>query len=990
MGTEIIVALIGLAGGLVTAGLGFYQWRKTHRATHEPAPAKRTRSAEKALGRRRTGLLNRLTDDMRHITLLNRPKPLNIESLYVQVRVHDQRPLRFMHHEELQELRGRQLDDLIELTRAREDEREAEELTPEEALARFRRIVVLGDPGAGKTTMLRYLGFKAAQDGILPVFVELRRLAEGSVLDYVGARWAERYGEPDAAELVEHALTSGAAVLLVDGLDEVQGGDAAEAAYQRVIQEIDRLAARYPAAAIAVTCRRAGWRGQLPAFRTLEVLDFDNAQINQFVGNWFDDDPAKRDKLGAALRRSTRMQTLSANPLLLSLIAIVFESDLELPERRSKLYARTIEVLLSEWDSRRDINRFPRFTADRKRDLLEEIAWHYQRERLAYFPKDELLGMIAEFLPSVDLDPADAPAILGEICEHYGLLKEQAHEVYGFLHLTVQEYFAAAVAARIGAPAIEEIALVRHDPWWEEVILLLAGQLHDATPLLLALLGRGPDQAETAEWLAADDDMFHNDLLLAGQCLVSTPRIRAAWLRGRIVEQVGELMLTSPHEPVSKRAAELFKELGQAGRIETRPQDAETPGPDFLEEWDELILDDPALVLEWLERLAPHATHSAGLEPLHQLMSRADERAIPLLWRLHDLAREDIRAVDLLGDCWRALLRLGEIREEQLWELTDRDMAEIPYAVLHILTTHSDQHRRLAALIDPRTHRVAAAELFFSLRESATSALVEPVLGHLRDETIPWPTRWMLTELLDRFDTDLIGILADERVHPMVRTGVAATLAVQGRKEGLPRLLESLPHGLTQVATSAHPNGHRLATFRQNVFPQKRVYTCLARSGDTDAINVLLARFDSLATTQSPTHPRLKGRAELMLDGLAVAAPEHTTRRLLEVFEGMPAITSWPGNDSLLANLTTVLPPGLTAETLRRVRALSLPPKAAGDAAKLIKRIGEIAEDPETVRELLKIVDQPGRVWDPADAMAALPQVCARARVRVFPDGRVA
>ncbi|MFI6505215.1 NACHT domain-containing protein [Nonomuraea typhae] len=1009
MGTEIIVALIGLAGGLVTAGLGFYQWRKTHKATHEPAPAKLTRSAEKALGRRRTGLLDRLTDDMRHITLLNRPKPLNIESLYVQLRVHDQQPLRFMHHEELQELRGRQLDDLIELTRAREDERKAEELTPEEALARFRRIVVLGDPGAGKTTMLRYLGFKAARDGILPVFVELRRLAEGSVLDYVGARWAERYGEPDAAELVEHALTSGAAVLLIDGLDEVQGGessDETDAAYQRVIREIDRLAARYPAAAIAVTCRRAGWRGQLPAFRTLEVLDFDDAQINQFVGNWFDADPAKRDKLKAALRRSSRIQTLSANPLLLSLIAIVFESDLELPERRSKLYSRTIEVLLSEWDSRRDIKRFPRFTADRKRDLLEEIAWHYQRERLAYFPKDELLGMIAEFLPSVDLDPAEAPAILEEICEHYGLLKEQAHEVYGFLHLTVQEYFAAAVAARIGAPAIAEIALVRHDPWWEEVILLLAGQLHDATPLLLALLGRDQGCGETGEWLAADDDVFHNDLLLAGQCLVSTPRIRATWLRGRIVEQVGELMITSPHEQVSKRAAELFKEIGQVDRIEARLQDADPDRrervaaalglpdcPDFLEEWDERVLDDPALVLKWLERLAPHATHSDGLQPLRQLMERTDERAIPVLWQLHDLAREDIRAADLLLGCWQALLRLGEIGEEQLWELIDCDVAEIPFSIVKILPTLGDPHRRLAALVNPRTHRIAADALFFDLCTSATSALVEPILGHLRDETIPWPTRWMLTELLDRFsaDADLIELLADERVHPMVRTGVAATLAIQGRKEGLPRLLESLPHGLSPVATSAHPSGHRLATFRrQNVYPQKRVYTCLAGSGDADAINVLLARFDSLTASRSPTHPRLEGRAELMLDGLAVAAPEHVTRRLMDMLEGMPAITSWPRNDSLLANLTIVLPPRLTAETLRRVRALSLPLRAADDVARLIRRVSAIAEDPETVRELLKIIDQPGRVWDPADALAALPRVCARARVRVFPDGRVA
>ena len=61
----------------------------------------------------------------------------------------------------------------------------------------------------------------------------------------------------------------GALTLLLDGLDEVLGGDTAEAAsaaYNRVAREIDRLATRFPNAPIAVTCRRAGWRGKLPAF----------------------------------------------------------------------------------------------------------------------------------------------------------------------------------------------------------------------------------------------------------------------------------------------------------------------------------------------------------------------------------------------------------------------------------------------------------------------------------------------------------------------------------------------------------------------------------------------------------------------------------------------------------------------------------------------------------------------------------------------------
>ncbi|MFI6394759.1 hypothetical protein [Nonomuraea sp. NPDC050540] len=148
---------------------------------------------------------------MRHINLLNHPEPLNIESLYVQLRVHDRQPLRFMHHEELQELRGRAPGGLSRLTRARKKDRQAEILTPEEAFTRFRRMVDLGDPGAGKTTMLRYLGFKAATDEILPAF------------------------------------------------DRPPGRPLPQRPHRRHLPP-------------------RGLRGQLPAFRTLEVLDFDDAR----------------------------------------------------------------------------------------------------------------------------------------------------------------------------------------------------------------------------------------------------------------------------------------------------------------------------------------------------------------------------------------------------------------------------------------------------------------------------------------------------------------------------------------------------------------------------------------------------------------------------------------------------------------------------------------------------------------------------------------
>lgn len=1033
--TEIIVALIGLGGVLVTSGFGFYQWRRTHLAATAlkqlPAkPPKLTRTEEKALGQQRDRLLDRLTDDMRHITLLNRAKPLNIESLYVQLRVHDQQPMRYMHQEEIQELARRELSDLIRLTRARKKERQTEVLTPEEALARFRRIAVLGDPGAGKTTMLRYLGFTAATEQTLPIFVELRRLvrADGGLLDYVNALWLERYGEQGAAELVDHALVSGTAVLLIDGLDEVLGGesaDEADATYQRVVQEIDRLAARYPNARIAVTCRRAGWRGQLPTFRTLEVLDFDDSQIDQFIQNWFEDDQEKAHDLTLAMRRSSRIQTLSANPLLLSLIAIVFESDLELPERRSKLYARTIEVLLSEWDSKRDIKRFPRFTADRKRDLLEEIAWHFQRRGLAYFPQDELLDMIAEFLPSIDLDPAEAPAILREIVEHYGMLKEQAHEVYGFLHLTLQEYFAAEVAARIGPAAIEEIARVRHDPWWEEVILLLAGQLRDATPLLLALLGRDQHTAEVDGWLALDDDLFHNDLLLTARCLISTPRIKAGWLRGRIVTQVGELMLTAPHESVHEQATQLFAAIGTgqiaqfeprlkdldparrkavAGALGLAEDDSHAAVPDFVtkyyETFDDVDMFDQEsapLILEWLDRLVPYATDGGSDLPLRQLIGAAGrlqlDGAVPTLWKLHDRAREHSRADHVLGACRDALIELGEIKVVELWELLDRQYSTRDSTIVPTLARHSEMSKALDAIIDVHTDPYHVRQLAAALKEGGESDLIAPVLDLLRDESIPWPTRWVLTEVLEQTDADaeLLNLSNDQRAHPMIRIGAAATLTTRGRQEGVALLLAALhDHDLDDIARSGNPH-HRLAIIQQDAEPLMRVLGCLARSDDPGAIIALFARFEHYVAMQPPTpdSPDLLSECDILVDVLAEPAAEEITRRLAELLEGLPTITDWVSYRSLLDNLRRTLPASLTAEILRRARALDLPVAAAEDARLLVERIAEVGEDPETVQELMKIVGDPGRIWDRDSALAALAQVGKRARVRIFPDGRV-
>jgi NACHT domain-containing protein len=511
----------------------------------------------------------RLAEELSRLHILDMSRPLDLDRLYVQVRVQEQQPLRFVRDEELEEQSGQEAEE----PRAG-GAGSAQTFAPVDALRRYQRMVVVGDPGAGKTTMLRHLALRtvcrAADETLpdLPVYVELSRFVQSryeSLLEYVAELWAEQYAFRDARDYLDAKLNEGSAALLLDGLDEVLGGESSEEAsrtYDRTTAEVTRLATRYPRALIAVTCRRHGWNGGLSAFQVLEALDFEWPQIETFIANWFGERDRRNSGLVRALTRNVRLQTLAANPLLLSLIAIVYERDLELPERRAELYKRCVEVLLREWDTHRKISRYSRFTTDRKQDLLKQVAWHYHLRGERYFREEDLLGLIAEFLPTIDLPAGDSRAILDEIAAQYGLIKAQAHGWYGFLHLTLQEHFAAVALLERGAAGVDAAVARRYDPWWEEVILLLSGSLPDATGLLLGLLQLQPGERETtgpegAETLVLpNDDLFHTDLLLAARCLSAIPRVTDVALRRQIIRGVWRVCETSPHTEEVRRVAD--------------------------------------------------------------------------------------------------------------------------------------------------------------------------------------------------------------------------------------------------------------------------------------------------------------------------------------------------------------------------------------------------------------------------------------------------
>lgn len=179
--------------------------------------------------------------------------------------------------------------------------------------------MILGKPGAGKTTFLKHLAIQciggAFQSDRVPVFVTLKDFAEASsqpdLLDYidrligtnpVGAR----YTVP-----LPRILSAGRALILLDGLDEVRDADSS-----RVLRQIRELSQQFPQNQFVITCRIAAREYTFERFTEVEIADFDDEQIADFSGKWFrsKNDPIKAERFLHKLKEDEPIRELATNP----------------------------------------------------------------------------------------------------------------------------------------------------------------------------------------------------------------------------------------------------------------------------------------------------------------------------------------------------------------------------------------------------------------------------------------------------------------------------------------------------------------------------------------------------------------------------------------------------------------------------------------------------------------------------------------------------
>lgn len=422
--------------------------------------------------------------------------------------------------------------------------REARPVSAVAQLDRHNRLVLLGDPGSGKSTFVNFVALCLAHERLglpdnglalltsplpdekgedsdqrqpwahgplLPLRIILRDFA---------ATGLPAPGQPASDqhlwEFLTHTLPAnlahchailqtqfknGQAILLLDGLDEV---DEVTHRREQIKQVVEAFGRKYPQSRILVTSRTYAYQQQqwqLAGFKDAQLTPFTPGQIIRFVDGWYRYTALRRgmeaglaqkraDQLKEAIFSQPRLHELAERPLLLTLMASLHAWRMgELPRQRQKLYEETVDLLLDRWENRQKVwngreeqmqpslAEWLKTDRDKVRELLNRLAYEAHaaarpdQSGTADIPQDKLLNGLLNLNQNRDAQPYQLEAYLRD---RAGLLAARGEGVYTFPHRTFQEYLAACYLVDQDPEYPFHLArLCRDEPnKWREVLLL--------------------------------------------------------------------------------------------------------------------------------------------------------------------------------------------------------------------------------------------------------------------------------------------------------------------------------------------------------------------------------------------------------------------------------------------------------------------------------------------------------------------------------------
>jgi hypothetical protein len=244
-----------------------------------------------------------------------------------------------------------------------------------------------------------------------------------------------------------------------------------------------------------------------------------------------------------AVETTPGVRRMAENPLLLRILAIIHRNEAHLPQRRVELYETASVTLLRDWHLERGTPKGAAIDDIKATSLLGPVALYIHENRASGFlSKGETERILGGILarergekdpeqPSLETREA-VQDFLDTVREHSGLFVERGEGLYGFMHLTFEEYFTARQLVSSATRARSQILERLHLPRWREPILLAIGSLSkqfydDTHDLLSAILEANSPYERT----------LHRDLLFTADCVGDSVNV-APVLRQEIAKKL--------------------------------------------------------------------------------------------------------------------------------------------------------------------------------------------------------------------------------------------------------------------------------------------------------------------------------------------------------------------------------------------------------------------------------------------------------------------
>jgi len=335
-------------------------------------------------------------------------------------------------------------------------------------------LAILGQPGAGKTTSMKFFcqsiffdeKFYPEQFNF-PILIKLRDfnrpIKSGNnagilyehLFNLLGLKLNESIDESKISKeqiiriketLVLELLEKLKVLLIIDGFDELVFKSHREV----ILEEITQFANYLESSKLILTSRTADYNSVHENISVYEICPLNDKQISSFAEKWLGME--KSSRFLKEISDSPYNDT-SIRPLTIAHLCAIYERIGKIPEKPKTVYKKIINLLLEEWDEQRGIKRnskYAQFEIDRKFEFLSNLAFLLTtRNGKAIFSRQDLTNVYNDIYIDFDLQKDQAKEVVNDIESHTGLFVQAGYDLFEFAHKSLQEYLCAEYIVKL-------------------------------------------------------------------------------------------------------------------------------------------------------------------------------------------------------------------------------------------------------------------------------------------------------------------------------------------------------------------------------------------------------------------------------------------------------------------------------------------------------------------------------------------------------------